>query len=207
MAAFEAAIALGVDGIETDIRLSLDQQLILFHDRLAPNGQDVATVTHKDLSQQVGYWVPTLADALQLFLPNPATFTWNLELKTPAALPLTLNVLRQYQDSRSILVTSFWHPLVLQVSCCLSVEGGLLVAHRPVTASECPPWPWLGNTPTIGTIVYSYDILDSSLIAQTQTWGLRVFVYGAITHQDHEQLMRWSVDGVITDRPDFLLAN
>ncbi|NCJ08352.1 glycerophosphodiester phosphodiesterase [Synechococcales cyanobacterium C] len=204
LAAFEAAIALGVDGIETDIRLSQDHRLILFHDRLAPNGQDVATLTQRELSQQVGYPVPALAEVLQLPLLNPTAFLWNLELKTPDTLPLTLEVLRQYQTTRRLLVTSFWHPLISAVSQDIQVEGGLLIAHRPLKVSRQTPWPWLANHPKIRTIVYRYETLDADLVTQTQACGLQVFVYGAITPSDHQQLVQWSVEGIITNHPDAL---
>src|SRR5579864_277216 len=83
---FEAAIALGVDGIETDIRLSADQVPILFHDHLAPDGRDVASLSHAELTHAVGYAIPTLEQALQLPVAGKRDFLWNLEIKTPAAV-------------------------------------------------------------------------------------------------------------------------
>jgi glycerophosphoryl diester phosphodiesterase len=203
LAAFEAAIALGVDGIETDIRLSRDNIPILFHDRLTPNGRPVSALTQAELSDLVGYIVPTLEDALSLPLDGSNHFLWNLEIKTPDVLNLTLEILGQDCAARRILVTSFWHPLILEISRRVNVECGLLIAHRPMDFQFRPSW--IPDHPSISTLVYHYDTLDPVLVLQSRDCGLRTFVYGAQTLQDHQQLAQWQVDGIITDRPEFAL--
>jgi glycerophosphoryl diester phosphodiesterase len=203
LAAFEAAIALGVDGIETDIRLSRDGIPILFHDRLTPDGDEVAAVTQTELSDRMGYAIPTLEEALQLPLQDSKAFLWNLEIKIPDALDATVEILRRYQTSRQILVTSFWHPLVLKISQLVKVDCGLLMAHRPLAFQARPDW--IPDRPSITTLVYHYGTLDAELVVQSQACGFRTFVYGAETRRDHEQLVQWQVDGAIIDRPEFLL--
>ncbi|WP_404791028.1 glycerophosphodiester phosphodiesterase [Altericista sp. CCNU0014] len=203
LAAFEAAIALGVGGIETDIRLSRDGIPILFHDRLTPDGDEVASVTQAELSDRVGYAISTLEEALQLALLDSKEFLWNLEIKTPDALEPTIEILRRYITSRRVLITSFWHPLVVEIGRRIEVDCGLLVAHRPLNFQSRPDW--IPNHPSINTLVYYYGTLDSEVVAQSQACGFRTFAYGAETHRDHERLAQWQVDGVISDRPEFLL--
>jgi glycerophosphoryl diester phosphodiesterase len=203
LAAFEAAIALGVDGIETDISLSRDNIPILFHDRLTPDGRSVSALTQAELSNVVGYIVPTLEDALNLPLNRSNNFLWNLELKTPDVLNATVEILSRYCADQRILVTSFWHPLILAISRRVEVECGLLLAHRPM---DFQSWPsCILGYPSIKTLVYHYDTLDSALVGQSRACRLRTFVYGVQTLQDHQQLAQWQVDGIITDRPEFLL--
>ncbi|MGB8702342.1 MAG: glycerophosphodiester phosphodiesterase [Thermosynechococcaceae cyanobacterium] len=203
LAAFEAAIALGVDGIETDIRLSRDNVPILYHDRLTPDGCPVATLTQAELSELVGYSVPRLEEALNLTIDPSKPFLWNLEIKTPDALNPTVAILSRYFAHQRILVTSFWHPLILELSQRVDVECGLLVAHRPIDFQVRPNW--IPDHPSIQTLVYHYDTLDPALISQSLACGLRTFVYGAQTRQDHRQLTHWPIDGIITDHPEFLL--
>src|SRR5512137_157881 len=99
--AFERAVSLGVDGIETDIRMSADGLPILFHDRLAPGGREVSLLTQAELGRLAGYPVPTLESALEHW-PD---ILWNLEIKTPAALEATAAIVRRYRSSRHFLVT------------------------------------------------------------------------------------------------------
>jgi glycerophosphoryl diester phosphodiesterase len=188
---------------QTDIRLSKDSIPILFHDRLTPNGHEVASVTQAELSDWVGYAIPTLEEALQLPLQNSKEFLWNLEIKTPDALAVTVEILHRYRMSRHILVTSFWHPLILEISQRVEVDCGLLMAHRPLDFQARPTW--IPGRPSIKTLVYHYGTLDAELVAQSQACGFRTFVYGAETHRDHEQLVQWQVDGAICDYPEYLL--
>lgn len=203
LAAFEAAIALGADGIETDIRLSRDNVPILFHDRLTPDGRPVSALTQAELSDLVGYVVPTLEDALNLPLDSSNCFLWNLEIKTSDVLNPAVEILGQYCAARRILVTSFWHPLILEISRHVDVECGLLIAHRPMDFQSRPSW--IPDYPSIKTLVCHYDTLDFALVGQSRASGLRTFVYGAQTLEDHHKLAQWQVDGIITDRPEFVL--
>src|SRR6266436_3737173 len=91
-AAFERAIQCGADGIETDIRLTADAQPILFHDRLAPGDRPVEELTRCEFSAIAGYQIPTLGETLSRF----SDVYWNLELKCAAAVPATIDVVRQH---------------------------------------------------------------------------------------------------------------
>ena len=132
MDAFEAALTLGFEGIETDVRLSRDAELVLFHNRVAPNGVAVADLTHAELQQAVGYAVPRLDEALDAF----SCAFWNIELKVPAAQAATIATLKRYQHSRRLLLTSFRHDVVLACAHELSIDCGFLSAHRPAALNS-----------------------------------------------------------------------
>ncbi|MBV9124579.1 MAG: glycerophosphodiester phosphodiesterase [Planctomycetes bacterium] len=196
--AFERALALGIDGIETDIRLSADEKLILFHDRLAPDGRAIAALPHAELSAQMDYRVPTLEEALESW----GDILWNLEIKTPQAVPGTMAVLKHYQHTRRILVTSFWHPVIEEMSSQLAVDYGLLLAHCP--AAPLLPQGWLEAHPRMRTVVWDYEFFDPSRALQATGSGIRNFVYGAKSLPEHQKVMEWKMDGIITDHPEFI---
>ena len=64
MDAFQRAAESGADGIETDVRLAADGQLVLFHDRSVPDGHEVKELTKAQLSAVAGHNVPTLEEAV-----------------------------------------------------------------------------------------------------------------------------------------------
>jgi len=202
--AFEQAMALGVDGIETDIRLSADGVLILFHDHLAPDCREVALLTHAELGAATGYPVPTLEAALELPLQAKPDFLWNLEMKSPAALDKAISVVSRFLSSRRMLITSFAHPLIAEVSRRVDVDCGLIVAHRPLDFRSRPKW--IPENPRVNAIVWYCENADAALLEQSAACGLRNFVYGAVTAAEHHRLKEWNLDGVITDRPEWLLA-
>jgi glycerophosphoryl diester phosphodiesterase len=198
--AFAQAVAIGADGIETDVRLSADGQLILFHDRVAPDGRAVEALTHKELSACVRYEVPLLEVAIQ----NWDRVLWNLEIKAPVAVEATVATVSRLHRPHGYLITSFWHPVVEQISQRLAVDCGLLVAHRPFEALV-PPLGWWPDHRQLNTMVWDYETLDTSLLEQTAARGLRNFVYGAETASEHQHCRTLKIDGLITDRPEFLL--
>ncbi len=198
--AFAQAMAMGVDGIETDLRRSADGLLILFHDRHA-GGRDVAEFTRAELSETVGHHVPTLDEALE---HCPVGLLWNLEIKSPDAIDLALDAIERYADRR-LLITSFWHQAVVEVAERSDVPCGLLVAHRPADQATAPLVPprLFGR---IETIVWKHEFLDARAIEQARDMGLASWVYSVHTPRHHEDCVRWGVEGVISDLPEMAFA-
>jgi glycerophosphoryl diester phosphodiesterase len=170
--AFAAAEALGVDGIETDVRLSADGQPILFHDRLAPDGREVAALTRTQLCEQVGYEVPALNAALSRF----DRIWWMLEIKTPHAWPATAERIRSYLGQRRLMVTSFWHDLVARAASELTLDYGLIVAHRPLDFGGAVLGLAPGQT-AIRNVVWYFGTIDADILRQSEALGMRNFVW------------------------------
>src|SRR5713226_5648550 len=197
--AFAQAVALGADGIETDIRLSADGLPILFHDRSTPDGRSVAGLSRAELSERVGYAVPTLDEALEEF----GDVAWDLEIKTAAAAAVALSILKRLPSLERLLVTSFWHPVLERFAKELGVDCGLLVAHRPLDQNLPLALP-LGKG-NFNTIVWDFETLDPLLIQRLAAGGVRNYVYGVETLAEHNAIAAYGVDGVITDHPEFLV--
>lgn len=85
--AFQAALALGVDQIETDVRVTKDGQLVLIHDAAVDrttNGSgkvcDLTLAQLKQLDAGSGAKIPTLTELMELVKDHP-TITLDIELK------------------------------------------------------------------------------------------------------------------------------
>jgi glycerophosphoryl diester phosphodiesterase len=194
--AFGAALKLGFSGIETDVRVSADNEPVLFHDRLARNGEPVAALTRKQLSDACGYPVPTLTEALHAF---PSTL-WNIEIKTPAAASLALPLLSRFEESHSLLITSFRHEVVLAAAELLpTVECGLLNAHRPAAVNSLLHAALPHRN--LRTLVWDCEIVDPDILRQANALGFRNIVYGAKTAYEHQLMREFGVHALITDFP------
>jgi len=198
--AFRAAIALGVDGIETDVRLSADGFPVLCHDRVAPDGREVALLTRAELAEALGHPVPTLDEALDL----KGVGLWNIEIKTPAAKEAALAVLNEYATSRDILVTSFWHDLVASIARGGRFRCGALLASRLPNYQAMVAL--LDNVSSVTSIIWDYEIFDPSLVGLLADRNIKNMVYGVTSEREHDQCRRWGLDGVITDYPGYLLS-
>ena len=197
LAAFEAAVAAGASGIETDVRISRDGVPVLIHDRIIPSGDAVADLTRKELEQAVGHEIPTLDEALAYF---PSTL-WNVEIKTSQALSTVIKVLEKHQVGHRIIVTSFLHDVVAVCASSLELNCGLLLANRPLTLSSLLADFNRDGNPRINHIVWNYEVLDETLLKQAAEYGYRNFVYGPVTSAEHDRCRELNVDGIITDYP------
>jgi glycerophosphoryl diester phosphodiesterase len=199
--AFRQAIAMKADGIETDVRLDSQGLPILFHDRLAPDGRPVGDLTQAQLSGLVGYPVPSLAEALQC----SDRLLWNLEIKEPRAVGPAIKTVKPFLPSHRVLITSFWHDAIAEVSQQQGFDYGLLVAHRPLDSA--PPLSWFPKSWRCRIIVWNYETADPELLRQITAEGVRSFIYGAVTRDEHSRAAQWSIEGIITDHPEYLRAS
>ena len=204
LAAFRRAVAAGADGIETDLRLDANGELVLFHDRFAPDGRAVESLTRDELSRAAGYAVPSLAEALD----EGADILWNLEIKVREATEPAVNLLRRFAGRRRVLVTSFLHPVVAEIVSRLDVEGGLLVAHDPLALSGAPLGadpPFQQRHPRLRSIVFNGETATPETIRRATEAGLHVYLYNLTTAEDHRRARACGVHGVITDHLDLVL--
>jgi len=195
LAAFAAALEFGVDGLETDVRVSADGEPVLLHDRLTPQGHAVAALTRAALEREWGRPVPVLADALEAF-PEPL---WNIEIKTPAAAPAALAVLGRYRRSRRLLVTSFRHDVVARCAAGLDVAWGLLFAHVPADPQRVVADHAVH--PRVRSAVWDYGIIDGPALGIFAAAGWSNYVYGVLTADEWRHCASLGVAGVMTDDP------
>ena len=203
MEAFERALQMGVDGIETDVWISGDGVPILFHDRLTHDGQQVTRLSKRALEKAAGYAVPSLGDLEGLIVRSGPERLWNLELKEPRAVDATVAMLKRLRGTAQFLLSSFWHPAVLRAAES-GIECGLLVSHYPLPAVE--GGEGMGLPRGIRTMVWDFDRADGALVREAARRGVKSFVYGAVTPEDHAEAASWGVEGIITDRPEYVLA-
>jgi glycerophosphoryl diester phosphodiesterase len=196
--AFEAVVRLGVHGIETDVRVSADEQLILFHDRTV-KGMAVGDLSAEHIRQLVGYHVPTLAEAVASW----PELLWVLELKTPAAVEPLVDFVGRMTRPENFLVISFWHQAIREVALRSTVPCGLLVAHCPDRLNGLARAVRLRR---VRTLVWCFEFCSPALIVDAAARGWRSFVYGPETRLEHEACRRWGFEGVITDYPAWLLS-
>ncbi len=195
MGAFDNAFQFGLTAIETDVRLSGDGQLILYHDRCTRDGRAIEELTRSELERIIGHDVPTLEDILRTW---PEMF-WNIEIKAPAAAPAVLARLAAHPHPDKLLVTSFRHDVVAHCAETLPVACGLLLAHRPRSLSSILD-PWQGYH-RMNCIVWNYEMVDPPLIDESSKCGYQNFVYGVNSSAEHRLCESLHLSGIITDFP------
>lgn len=98
MGAFEAAVSAGATHVETDVHLTRDGIVVLFHDDEL-DGRRIGSYLKSELPEHV----PALDDVLRSF---PQT-RFNIDIKDPAAAVPTAGIIRVNQADSRVLIASF----------------------------------------------------------------------------------------------------
>lgn len=216
MLAFKKAIEIGADGIELDVHLSKDGQVMIIHDEALKRttGLDgvISDYTRAELEKisagktkndEFGFTpIPSLEEYLAFMAEHKDKFT-NIELKTapvyyPEIEEKTLELVRKFDLEKNIIYSSFnWLSIERMQRLGTISETGLLFSGMKLY-NQAHIIKSLGinyfhpdfNDLT-DEIVKSY--LDNKL-------GLNVWTVNEI--EDMKVCLSWNIDGLITNFPD-----
>jgi glycerophosphoryl diester phosphodiesterase len=197
LAAFRRALEQGADGVELDVRVTLDGRLVVHHDAAVPAGAvaqlPLAEVRRHRLRN--GEPVPTLEQALAVITPGAIAF---LELK--ALAPQTDGALLELLDGPPpgrCQVHAFDHRIIRR-----------LTARRPGLAagvlSTSYPLDPVGPIRAAGASVLwqQHDLVDAPLAALVHQAGCRLHAWTADDPERIRRLLAAGADGICTNRPD-----
>ncbi len=204
--AFLAAAALGVDGVELDVRRALDGALVVHHDA-AIEGRSIGETRSSELLDAV----PTLEEALAAC----AGLKVNVEIKnirdpSEPAYDETGDFARQVVThlhdagwADSVLISCFDQDTCSVVrSCDPSMEVGWLL-HWALDVDEA-----LNQAFDLGfdAVHPFFKRLDARTAARAHELDLALNVWTVNTQSDIEAMFALGVDGIITDDPATALA-
>ena len=213
-AAIQTAVRLQADMIELDVQLTRDHRLVIFHDeRLerTTNGtgelirQRYAALARLDAGawrspRFAGERILLVSQALKLI---PRRCRVNLELKRTTHPQLLLRqlarCLRWTRSLQQVLLSSF-HPSLLALS--------KRAQPRVATALLCRRHPYqaLQQALRLGCVALHphASLVTPALVQQTHAAGLRLHAWTIHRLQEARRLIRFGVDGLVTNRPDLL---
>lgn len=208
---FARAEAVGVNEIELDVVTTLDDQLIILHDRTfrrtaAAEGPFIDTPVERLTIEQArtidlgeGQRVPTFAEALEA-----TTVMLQVEIKAPAAAKPLARFLRDRPaiDQDRCLITSF-DPLSL-ADFRDEWAGGArgLALHIPDTASN-----WRDHADRLGvsTVYIPVPQLTPELVKELHDAGRRVAASLIEGPGDVHRIMEADVDATASNTPEYAL--
>ncbi len=225
MRAFEYAVKLGFKYIETDIRMTKDKVLVIYHDksvdRLTEGKGKISSLTWKQISKLrvAGEPIPRLEEALESF---PDIY-WNLDPKQSACVPPLAQLINDFDMAENICVGSFFGPRQKLIRRLVEKETVTSASpfqvfkiklasfkklsadikelrqpkelQRPSNDFECLQVPLKFR---------GVNIVNEKFIQTAHQLGLHVHIWTIDEAKIMEQLLDWGVDGLITDAPSIL---
>jgi glycerophosphoryl diester phosphodiesterase len=225
LAAFDQAVALGVDAIECDVHLSRDGEVVVIHDATLERTTDatgaVAGLTAAQLARvdagfrfgptedfpfrgrQIG--VPTLHELLDRYRDLPVV----IEIKGQEAhvAERTMDVICQHDATRRVIVGGFSHAVIEAVRRRLPdlVTGASsLEVRRALRRSYfwLPPAPAAFGVLQMPFRLRGRRLLRRSFVQAAHRARLPVQAWVVDDPDEMRQLIGWGVTGIISDRPD-----
>jgi glycerophosphoryl diester phosphodiesterase len=195
--AFEAAIALGADMIELDVRRTRDGQLIVFHDarvKTVPTG----SLAYEALTARAKSRPPLLAEVLGLARNRIAL---NLEIKEPGYVRETIELLRPF-GLEHCLVSSFLDDVVREAKdIAPELRTGLLVgtSFRKALATRLP-------AVKADCLVLHRRLATVTALEQAAAAGVPCVIWTVNTPRALDRYLgHTAVEGVVTDLPALAL--
>jgi glycerophosphoryl diester phosphodiesterase len=141
IAAFEAAIRLGADLVECDLRRTADGSYLIHHDPTVGRAA-IARCTSSEVRKKasaLGYEIPTLHELLEVI---SGRIGLDLELKEDGYEAAVVNLLLKHTSPDQFVITSFHPGSIKTVKACFpDVRCGILLAkpssrHRSMGVDE-----------------------------------------------------------------------
>ncbi|MGE7691706.1 glycerophosphodiester phosphodiesterase [Lysinibacillus sp. NPDC097214] len=218
MAAFEVASKLPITGIELDVHLTADRELVVIHDetidRTSNGSGHVKDYTLQELrAYDYGSWfspkfedesIPTLGDVLELFAGTNHRI--NIELKTDVfpydgIEALVIREVAAYQMTERVIISSFNHESIQIISQRAPyIEKAALFAEILID--------FTGYTALIpaNAIHVSLPTAFRKSVQEALNEGATVRVYTVNDIENAKQLQQLGVQGIFTDDPEKIVS-
>lgn len=215
VSAMKKAIAHGAQGIELDVQLTKDDQLILIHDHhvrrfnkaVKGNVRDYTLAELKQInigssfSEKFAHErLATLEEVLEII---PKEIQLNIEIKNAPIMyenieAILLACLRHRERTENTIISSFDHQTLVRIQQEEpNIMIGLLLKQQIIK-----PWQYAQNS---GLNVYSIHPnkihVNQEFIVSCHDAGYKVFPYTVNEIATYEQLASWGIDGVFSNNP------
>jgi glycerophosphoryl diester phosphodiesterase len=231
MAAFDNAAKLGVDVLEMDVRLTADGELVVIHDATVDrttegNGLVAAMSLAQVQALDAGYRfgadsitfpfrrqdirIPALKEVFAAHGPMRMV----VEMKsygepTAAALcalirtaGMTLKVLAASFDAATVQAFRRACPEVATAMTSIEARAFVIPAFAYLEGLTSPETPAL----IVPDRLRSLEVVTARTIGAAQSRALRMYVWTINEEARMRELLAMRIDGIMTDRPDRLLA-
>ena len=214
MLAFEKAIAEGVDGIELDVQLTKDGEVVIIHDEKIDRTTDgegyVVDYTYEELSKfdasyiyrgKMGFnKIPTLREYFELV--KDLDIITNIELKTGINEYLGIeekvwDLIQEFKLQDKIIISSFNHFSVMRMKkIAPNMKYGFLSEDWIIDAGK--------YTHSHGIQCYHprFNNLIPEVIEELKSYGLEINTWTVNLESDMRYLISHKIDVIIGNYPD-----
>ena len=214
MTAFRKAVESGADGIELDVHLSSDGEVMVIHDeslkRTTGRDAHVSDLTRSELEKtdagfikngDYGFCpIPSLDEVLEYL--STTNLLLNIELKTaPVYYPhieeKTEALVRKHHMEAHVIHSSFYWLSVFKMKRIVpDGDFGLLIENPPIANLG-----WEMHDLDILSYHPAYSLLSDRVVGEMHECGRRINVWTVDDEEKIKKCIDWGIEGLITNDP------
>lgn len=222
--AFQGAIDLGYNYIETDVRISKDGVVVAFHDEtLERTTNGAGTVASWDIADlellDAAWWFDEANDyprrgegvrirsLAEVFAMWPDAF-FNIDLKSPGLEWAVADVIKRHGREESTLVGSFFDRRIARFRRI--THGEIAVSAGPAAVLAMVAASRAGRTFRRPVAAYQLPFdyksvpINEKLVDAIHRVGAHIHTWTVNEAADMHRMLDLGVDGIVSDRPDIL---
>lgn len=212
--AFDLAIQQGAQMIELDLHATRDNQIVVIHDftldhttNLKGRVDQLTLAEIKRADAGKGERVPALEETLDLTRGKVRLY---LEIKDPRAAEETLRIVRARRCQDEVMLASFDIELMRRLGEEVSdMELGVILGNE--TFNPVVRWreafPWLAlRRINYQTLCMQVGLCFGYLARRVKASGKKLYVWTADEDAQFARMIERGVDGIVTNKPDRLIA-
>ena len=210
MEAFQNAVKLGFEYIESDVQASRDGEIFCFHDDdlarlIGRTGRFIDFHSTEIKEALVGgkATIPTLDEVFETF----TDIKFNIDLKHPATIEGTIERIRKHNATDRVVLASFSHAtltrarqLAPEISTSFSVREAALLKFglaKRATAGG-------GIAAQVPLRRNGIPVVTKRFVRRAQKHGVQVHVWTIDNYHEMHKLLDLGVDGLVSDQIDVL---
>ena len=209
IAAFDNGVALGSDGVELDVRLSRDGEVVVHHDRTLERTTTLTgRVADRRADELKRAGVPFLSEVLARY--REARIIIELKENRSELAAAVVRIVRDNEAVDRVCIGSFGLSAVRAVRVldrAIATSAAREEVRWALYRSRCR-WP-VRRAPYGGyqvpELAGTTRVVSPRFVRDAHAAGLAIQVWTVDTEADAERLLEWGVDALITDRPDVIV--
>lgn len=201
LSSFSAAVEMGIDMIEMDLRLTKDRQIAVMHDEdvgRTTNGKgrvsDLTLKQIKKLDAGSGERVPALVEVIEGFKDR---CLFEFDTVSPDVLEPLINIIDRYNIAESCCIASTHMPIL---KTARKMEPGIM---RVASFNESGFKNGSVDTAAeLGAIFNPKStFITMEIIRLCHKFGIKIFTWTVNRKENVQLLRKWGIDGIATDDP------
>lgn len=214
MLAFKKAVEVGADGIELDVQLTKDGEVVIIHDETidrTTNGEgEVSSYTYEEIRKFDASFkfrgkyginsIPTLKEYFEYI--KDKNIVTNIELKTGVKEYLGIedkvwNLIQEYNLQEKVIISSFNHYSILRMkNIAPNLKYGLLSETWIINAGK--------YTKEIGVQCYHpyFPNMTREIVEEIKSHGIEINTFTVNKEKDIRDMIEKGIDIIIGNYPD-----